>query len=124
MFDRLFFLCCSAQARPCTAAQRCSADMQVSQPCTCQVKPTSGTRSKASSPSAYSVFSICLFLSLRYVYCLQALEVRVREEQRMMDKKIVSEIDQKVIDQQNTLEKAGVPGFFITTNPQVSSLFT
>lgn len=36
-----------------------------------------------------------------------------------MDKKIVAEMDQKVIDQQNTLEKAGVPGFFITTNPQV-----
>lgn len=54
---------------------------------------------------------------------LQALEVRVREEQRMMDRKIISEIDQKVIDQQNTLEKAGVPGFFITTNPQVSQLY-
>lgn len=38
----------------------------------------------------------------------------------MMDKKIVSEMDQKVIDQQNTLEKAGVPGFYITTNPQVN----
>lgn len=49
---------------------------------------------------------------------VEALEVRVREEQRMMDRKIVAEIDQKVIDQQNTLEKAGVPGFFITTNPQ------
>lgn len=49
---------------------------------------------------------------------LEALEIRVREEQRMMDKKIVSEMDQKVIDQQNTLEKAGVPGFYITTNPQ------
>ncbi|XP_061841760.1 protein DGCR6 isoform X1 [Nerophis lumbriciformis] len=48
----------------------------------------------------------------------EALEVRVREEQRMMDKKIVVEIDQKVTDQQNTLEKAGVPGFYITTNPQ------
>ncbi|XP_008304069.1 protein DGCR6 [Stegastes partitus] len=48
----------------------------------------------------------------------EALEIRVREEQRMMDKKIVAEIDQKVIDQQNTLEKAGVPGFYITTNPQ------
>lgn len=44
----------------------------------------------------------------------------MREEQRMMDKKIVAEIDQKVIDQQNTLEKAGVPGFYITTNPQVN----
>ncbi|XP_063753550.1 protein DGCR6 [Eleginops maclovinus] len=49
---------------------------------------------------------------------LEALEIRVREEQRIMDKKIVAEMDQKVIDQQNTLEKAGVPGFFITTNPQ------
>lgn len=49
---------------------------------------------------------------------LEALEVRVREEQRMMDKKIVAEMDQKVIDQQNTLEKAGVPGFYVTTNPQ------
>lgn len=49
---------------------------------------------------------------------LEALEIRVREEQRMMDKKIVTEMDQKVIDQQNTLEKAGVPGFYITTNPQ------
>ncbi|KAM3611400.1 uncharacterized protein V6R79_017928 [Siganus canaliculatus] len=48
----------------------------------------------------------------------EALEIRVRDEQKMMDKKIVAEIDQKVIDQQNTLEKAGVPGFYITTNPQ------
>uniref|UniRef100_A0A3B4GP42 Protein DGCR6-like n=1 Tax=Pundamilia nyererei TaxID=303518 RepID=A0A3B4GP42_9CICH len=32
--------------------------------------------------------------------------------------KIVAEMDQKVIDQQNTLEKAGVPGFYVTTNPQ------
>lgn len=44
----------------------------------------------------------------------------MREEQRIMDKKIVAEMDQKVIDQQNTLEKAGVPGFYITTNPQVN----
>uniref|UniRef100_A0A3P8WS55 DiGeorge syndrome critical region gene 6 n=1 Tax=Cynoglossus semilaevis TaxID=244447 RepID=A0A3P8WS55_CYNSE len=49
---------------------------------------------------------------------LETLELRVREEQKMMDKKIVAEMDQKVIDQQNTLEKAGVPGFYITTNPQ------
>lgn len=60
-----------------------------------------------------------MFLSLSIVFCCQALEIRVREEQRMMDKKIVAEMDQKVIDQQNTLEKAGVPGFYITTNPQV-----
>ncbi|XP_035495376.2 protein DGCR6 [Scophthalmus maximus] len=49
---------------------------------------------------------------------LETLDIRVREEQRMKDKKIVAEMDQKVIDQQNTLEKAGVPGFYITTNPQ------
>uniref|UniRef100_UPI00398EA092 protein DGCR6 isoform X2 n=1 Tax=Pristiophorus japonicus TaxID=55135 RepID=UPI00398EA092 len=54
---------------------------------------------------------------------LEALEQRVKEEQRMMDEKIVLELDQKVIDQQNTLEKAGVPGFYITTNPQVLNCF-
>ncbi|XP_040276187.1 protein DGCR6L [Bufo bufo] len=49
---------------------------------------------------------------------LEVLEQRIREEQRMMDEKIVLELDQKVIDQQNTLEEAGVSGFYITTNPQ------
>ncbi|XP_069788776.1 protein DGCR6 isoform X1 [Narcine bancroftii] len=53
---------------------------------------------------------------------LEALEQRIKEEQRMMDEKIVLELDQKVIDQQNTLEKAGVPGFYITTNPQELTL--
>ncbi|KAJ7994134.1 hypothetical protein DPEC_G00262760 [Dallia pectoralis] len=48
----------------------------------------------------------------------ESLEIRVREEQRMMDEKIVVELDQKVTDQQNTLEMAGVPGFYITTNAQ------
>lgn len=51
---------------------------------------------------------------------LQALDQRVKEEQRMMDEKVVAEMDQKVLDQQNTLEKAGVQGFYITTNPQVT----
>uniref|UniRef100_A0A3B3Y2K0 DiGeorge syndrome critical region gene 6 n=1 Tax=Poecilia mexicana TaxID=48701 RepID=A0A3B3Y2K0_9TELE len=58
-----------------------------------------------------------LLCVLCFVYGFQALEVRVRDEQKMMDKKIVVEMDQKVTDQQNTLEKAGVPGFYITTNP-------
>ncbi|XP_051777103.1 protein DGCR6 isoform X2 [Erpetoichthys calabaricus] len=49
---------------------------------------------------------------------LENLEQRVKDEQRMMDEKIVLELDQKVVDQQNTLEKAGVPGFYITTNSQ------
>uniref|UniRef100_A0A672P2G2 Protein DGCR6-like n=1 Tax=Sinocyclocheilus grahami TaxID=75366 RepID=A0A672P2G2_SINGR len=54
----------------------------------------------------------------------EALDQRVKEEQRMMDEKVVAEMDQKVLDQQNTLEKAGVPGFYITTNPQVSLTLT
>ncbi|XP_063769234.1 protein DGCR6-like isoform X3 [Pseudophryne corroboree] len=53
---------------------------------------------------------------------LETLEQRIREEQRMMDEKIVLELDQKVIDQQSTLEKAGVSGFYITTNPQELTL--
>ncbi|KAG8537889.1 hypothetical protein GDO81_022359 [Engystomops pustulosus] len=40
----------------------------------------------------------------------------------MMDEKIVLELDQKVIDQQSTLEKAGVSGFYVTTNPQELTL--
>lgn len=50
----------------------------------------------------------------------QAVEHRIREEQRAMDQKIVLELDRKVADQQSTLEKAGVTGFYVTTNPQVS----
>lgn len=52
----------------------------------------------------------------------QAVEHRIREEQRAMDQKIVLELDRKVADQQSTLEKAGVAGFYVTTNPQVSTL--
>ncbi|XP_048855962.1 protein DGCR6 isoform X1 [Brienomyrus brachyistius] len=48
----------------------------------------------------------------------EALEQRVKEEQSMMDEKIVVELDQKVVDQQTTLEKAGVPGFYRTTSSQ------
>ncbi|NXP12248.1 DGCR6 protein, partial [Thinocorus orbignyianus] len=53
---------------------------------------------------------------------MEAVEQRIRQEQRMMDEKIVLELDQKVIDQQSTLEKAGVSGFYITTNPQELTL--
>uniref|UniRef100_A0A674CTW9 DiGeorge syndrome critical region gene 6 n=1 Tax=Salmo trutta TaxID=8032 RepID=A0A674CTW9_SALTR len=52
----------------------------------------------------------------------EALEIEVREEQ-MMDDKILVEMDQKVINQQNTLEIARVPGFYITTNPQLNQHF-
>ncbi|XP_031219190.1 protein DGCR6 isoform X2 [Mastomys coucha] len=53
---------------------------------------------------------------------LEAMEHRIREEQQAMDRKIVLELDRKVADQQSTLEKAGVAGFYVTTNPQAGSL--
>ncbi|XP_063082200.1 protein DGCR6 isoform X3 [Cavia porcellus] len=49
---------------------------------------------------------------------LEAMEHRIREEQQAMDRKIILELDRKVADQQSTLEKAGVAGFYVTTNPQ------
>lgn len=114
-----YFCVCSTQTRSWKETQRRSAVMQVPQSCTSKIKPTSRTRGK--SEDCLSLYCHYLLLSMvsTLVFCHQALEIRVREEQRMMDKKIVAEIDQKVIDQQNTLEKAGVPGFYITTNPQV-----
>ncbi|XP_078188054.1 protein DGCR6-like isoform X2 [Callithrix jacchus] len=48
----------------------------------------------------------------------RGMEHQIREEQWAMDRKIVLELDRKVADQQSTLEKAGVAGFYVTTNPQ------
>ncbi|CAF4898950.1 unnamed protein product [Pieris macdunnoughi] len=42
---------------------------------------------------------------------------RHKEELKLTDMKLVIQLDQKVSDQQDTLEKAGVPGFFVTTKP-------
>lgn len=40
-----------------------------------------------------------------------------KEELKLTDMKLVLQLDQRVSDQQVTLEKAGVPGFFVTNNP-------
>lgn len=40
-----------------------------------------------------------------------------KEEMRQTDMKLVEELDEKMMDQQSTLEKAGVPGFYVTNNP-------
>ncbi|XP_076249661.1 gonadal protein gdl isoform X2 [Calliopsis andreniformis] len=40
-----------------------------------------------------------------------------KEELKRMDTKLVLQLDQKVADQQSILEKAGVPGFYVTNNP-------
>lgn len=49
---------------------------------------------------------------------MQALEGRLEEELKRKDMKIILELDQKVFDQQNLLQQAGIPGFCVTNNPQ------
>ena len=46
-----------------------------------------------------------------------AMDKRFREELRQHDMKLVTQLDQKVSDQQVTLERAGLPGFYVTNNP-------
>ena len=46
-----------------------------------------------------------------------ALYKKHKEEVKQTDMNLVLQLDQKVTDQQSTLEKAGVPGFYVTTNP-------
>ena len=48
---------------------------------------------------------------------LAALENRQKEELRQHDMKLITQLDQKVSDQQVTLQRAGVPGFYVTNNP-------
>jgi len=48
----------------------------------------------------------------------QEFELRCEDEKKKRDMKIILELDQKVMDQQSTLEKAGVPGFTVTNNSQ------
>lgn len=40
-----------------------------------------------------------------------------KEELKQTDMKLVLQLDQKVSDQQSILEKADVPGFYVTNNP-------
>lgn len=49
---------------------------------------------------------------------MQALDVRCEQEMKRMEMRVILDLDQKVMDQQVTLEKAGVPGFFATNKPQ------
>lgn len=45
------------------------------------------------------------------------LQKKHKEEMRTQEIRLVMPLDQKVADQQTTLEKAGVPGFYVTNNP-------
>lgn len=40
------------------------------------------------------------------------------DELKQADMNLILQLDQLVADQQTTLEKAGVPGFYSTSNPQ------
>merc|ERR1712037_758174 len=44
-------------------------------------------------------------------------EARMKEDRQQEDMRLVTQLDQKVSDQQVTLERAGVPGFYVTNNP-------
>lgn len=46
--------------------------------------------------------------------------MKLKHGQRMRetDKKIITHLDQKVTDQQQTMQTAGVPGFCVTDNPK------
>ncbi|KAF4517271.1 hypothetical protein B566_EDAN008605 [Ephemera danica] len=45
------------------------------------------------------------------------MKLRHKKELIEMDKRIVLHLDEKVMDQQSTLQLAGVPGFYATRNP-------
>jgi hypothetical protein len=49
---------------------------------------------------------------------LQALIKKQEEDLKRRDMKIILELDQKTMDQQVMLEKAGVLGFFVTNDPK------
>lgn len=48
---------------------------------------------------------------------LSKLMASQKEALKQFDKSLVIQLDEKVTDQQQTLEQAGVPGFYITKNP-------
>merc|ERR1712098_115989 len=48
---------------------------------------------------------------------IAAADDRFKEELRQHDMKLVTQLDQKLSEQQVTLERAGLPGFYVTNNP-------
>lgn len=48
---------------------------------------------------------------------LQELACRCDEALKKMDMEVIRKLDQQVMDQQQFLEKASVPGFTVTNNP-------
>lgn len=46
------------------------------------------------------------------------MKLKHHQQLKDTDKKIITHLDQKVADQQSTLQTAGVPGFSLTDNPK------
>ena len=51
-------------------------------------------------------------------HILHLMKIKHAKNLKETDMKLVLHLDQKVKDQQSTLEKAGVPGFYVTDNPK------
>ncbi|XP_058832913.1 gonadal protein gdl [Topomyia yanbarensis] len=51
-------------------------------------------------------------------HIIALMKIKHTKNMKETDMKLVLHLDQKVKDQQSTLEKAGVPGFYVTENPK------
>lgn len=51
-------------------------------------------------------------------HILQLMKIKHAKKLRETDMKLIALLDQKVRDQQSTLHKAGVAGFYVTDNPK------
>lgn len=51
-------------------------------------------------------------------HILVLMKIKHKKQLTETDQKLVLHLDQKVKDQQMTLEKAGVPGFYVTESPK------
>lgn len=51
-------------------------------------------------------------------HILALMKIKQKKKMKETDQKLIEHLDAKVLDQQSTLEKAGVPGFYVTDNPK------
>lgn len=56
-------------------------------------------------------------LTAAHAQALQQLDQQHQLEMKQCNSNILNILDQKVAEQQSTLQQAGVPGFFVTNNP-------
>ncbi|XP_018334536.1 gonadal protein gdl-like [Agrilus planipennis] len=63
------------------------------------------------------ILNNCMITAAEKVERLKQLKEEQKQESKELDKSLIMQLDQKVTDQQQTLEQAGVPGFYVTSNP-------